>query len=248
MNPTHLPAHLPAHGDLRSLIDSSASEAIATVPTLRERRKRATEIEISEAALELFEQNGVAATTVGDIARAAGISERTFFRYFSSKEETVLDFQQWFRGPTLEWLAAVGAAFAGDDVSDASAGPADEPIIEQFENVCVGVLRQLDGPNRDAADRLRRIRTLMRSEPSLRAVSAMLDDERASSVADRIVEAFAGRVTVLEARLAAEIVGVGLRAACQTWSARLDAGEDATLEDAYRIVRGTIHSLTAAPS
>ena len=217
------PTQLPAHGDLRSLI----------APSLRERRKRATELEISDAALELFEQRGVAATTVGDIARAAGISERTFFRYYSSKEETVLDFQQWFREPTLEWLAT---------------GRTDEPILEQFEAVCVGVLRQLDGPNRDAAERLRRIRTLMRSEPSLRAVSAMLDDERASSVADRIVDAFDGRITVLEARLAAEIVGVGLRTACQTWSARLDNNEHATLEESYGLVRGAIHSLTAPPS
>ncbi|WP_213816388.1 TetR family transcriptional regulator [Glaciihabitans sp. dw_435] len=206
------------------------SSVEAAVLSLRERRRRDTEIEVSSAALDLFEKNGVAATTIADIARAAGISDRTFFRYYSSKEETVLDFQQWFRTPTREWLTT---------------GITDGPVLEQLEAVCVGVLRQLDGPNRDAANRLRRIRALMKTEPSLRAVSAMLDDERAYSLADQIVESFHGRVSLTEARLTAEIVGVGLRTACQMWSARLDNGDDATLEGTYQAVRSTIHSLTA---
>jgi len=198
--------------------------------SLRERRRLATEAEVGEAALELFEERGIAATTIGDIARAAGISERTFFRYFSSKEETVLDFQHWFDAPTRAWLAS---------------GPSPENLLEQLEEVCSVVLRQLDGPDRPAADRLRRIRSLMKNEPSLRAVSAMIDGEQAHALADRIVDSFDGRVTMVEARLAAEIVGMGLRSACENWSARLDAGEPATLEDSYRLVRAAITSLTA---
>lgn len=198
--------------------------------SLRERRRLATETEVSEAALALFEDQGIAATTIGDIARAAGISERTFFRYFSSKEETVLDFQHWFDAPTRAWLAGA---------------PSPENLLEQLEEVCAGVLRRLDGPERPAADRLRRIRSLMKSEPSLRAVSAMIDGEQAFALADRIVATFDGRVSPVEARLAAEIVGMGLRAACENWSARLDAGDDATLEGSYRLVRETLASLTA---
>jgi len=201
--------------------------------SLRERRRLATEAEVGEAALELFEKRGIAATTIGDISRAAGISERTFFRYFSSKEETVLDFQHWFDAPTRAWL---------------DAGPDERALLEQLQDVCAGVLRQLDGPQRAAADRLRRIRSLMKREPSLRAVSAMLDGEQAFALADRMVESFDGRVTLVEARLTAEIVGMGLRAACENWSSRLDAGEPATLDDSYRLVRQTITSLTAHPA
>jgi len=204
--------------------------AFVPVPGLRERRRLATEREVGDAALTLFEARGVAATTVGDIARAAGISERTFFRYFSSKEETVLDFQYWFRAPTLAWLAT---------------GTTDAPVLGQLESVCAEVLHELDGPGRDAAKRLRRIRTLMKSEPTLRAVSATLDHERAYRLADQIVDAFGGRVSELEARIAAEVVGVGLRAACERWSAQLDAGRPATLEESYRIVRGTMRALLA---
>lgn len=43
--------------------------------------------ELSHIALELFVERGFEETTVGDIAAAAGISRRTFFRYFSSKND-----------------------------------------------------------------------------------------------------------------------------------------------------------------
>ncbi len=43
--------------------------------------------ELSHIALQLFIDNGFDATTVDDVARAAGIGRRTFFRYFSSKND-----------------------------------------------------------------------------------------------------------------------------------------------------------------
>ncbi len=46
-----------------------------------------THAEISHAALALFIERGFDATTIDDIARAAGIGRRTFFRYFASKNE-----------------------------------------------------------------------------------------------------------------------------------------------------------------
>lgn len=57
---------------------------------LRERRKQRTEQELLRAGLQLFLTRGYGSTTVGDIAQAAEVSERTFFRYFASKEELVL--------------------------------------------------------------------------------------------------------------------------------------------------------------
>ena len=44
-----------------------------------------------EAGLELFERHGYEATTVAEIARAAGVTEMTFFRYFPAKEHLLLD-------------------------------------------------------------------------------------------------------------------------------------------------------------
>jgi AcrR family transcriptional regulator len=56
---------------------------------LRERKKQATRQAIHEAAMRLFAERGYDATTIADIADAAGISPRTFFSYFSAKEEAV---------------------------------------------------------------------------------------------------------------------------------------------------------------
>lgn len=58
-------------------------------PPLTERRKAQTRLEIAREAVRLFTTSGVAATSVEDIAVAAGISVRTFWRYFSSKENCV---------------------------------------------------------------------------------------------------------------------------------------------------------------
>jgi AcrR family transcriptional regulator len=55
-------------------------------PSLTERRRAQTSSEIHEAAITLFERQGVEATTVAEIAEAAGVSSRTFFRYYDNKE------------------------------------------------------------------------------------------------------------------------------------------------------------------
>jgi AcrR family transcriptional regulator len=57
---------------------------------LRERKRRETLQRISEAGLELFLAKGYEATTLDEIAAAAGISRRTFFYYFESKDELLL--------------------------------------------------------------------------------------------------------------------------------------------------------------
>lgn len=57
---------------------------------LRERTRRAVKAEIAEAAKRLFVERGFEATTIDDIAVAVGMSQRSVFRYFATKEEIVL--------------------------------------------------------------------------------------------------------------------------------------------------------------
>jgi AcrR family transcriptional regulator len=52
----------------------------------RERKKQQTREAIAQAALDLFVERGYAATTLAEIAEAAGVSTRTIFAYFPSKE------------------------------------------------------------------------------------------------------------------------------------------------------------------
>lgn len=59
-------------------------------PSLRERTKLAVQAELLEVGQRLFTEHGYEATTVDDIAAGAGMSKRSFFRYFASKEDLVL--------------------------------------------------------------------------------------------------------------------------------------------------------------
>ena len=69
------------------------SRAMPTVPTpvsLQAAKRRVVSEAIWHAALDLFAAQGYATTTIEQIADAAGVSRRTFFRYFSCKEAIVV--------------------------------------------------------------------------------------------------------------------------------------------------------------
>jgi AcrR family transcriptional regulator len=57
---------------------------------LRERKKLATRTALHEAALRLVAEHGLDAVSIDDIADRADVSPRTFFNYFSSKDDAVL--------------------------------------------------------------------------------------------------------------------------------------------------------------
>jgi AcrR family transcriptional regulator len=58
--------------------------------SLRAISRRAVNAEITAHAMRLFDEQGFAATTVEQIAEASGISSRSFFRYFATKEDVVI--------------------------------------------------------------------------------------------------------------------------------------------------------------
>lgn len=78
---------------------------------LRERRRAETRKAIADAALDLFLRNGYEQTTLDEIATAAGISRRTFFLYFESKEEILQAAQ------STGFVEALRDAFDGVDDS-----------------------------------------------------------------------------------------------------------------------------------
>jgi len=120
-----------------------------SAPTLRERTRRAVHAEITETALRLFAEQGFDATTVDQIARAAGISRRSFFHYFGSKEDVVLG--------DLEAL--------GQQVRAAlEARPATETAWEALREA----FKTLRGPDTEAVTRLQ-VAHMYADAPTLRA-------------------------------------------------------------------------------
>jgi AcrR family transcriptional regulator len=65
---------------------------------------------LQAAALELYSAQGFDATTVGEIAERAGLTERTFYRYFADSREVLFDGQDVFRRTFVEGVAAAPAA------------------------------------------------------------------------------------------------------------------------------------------
>jgi len=109
-------------------------------PSLRERKKAQTRAAIQTHALRLFREQGYDATTIEQIIEAANVSETTFFRYFPTKEDVVLqdDFDPLIIGAyqaqpnDLPPVPAVRAAFAA-----LFAHMSDEQQAEQRERVAL---------------------------------------------------------------------------------------------------------------
>ena len=101
----------------------------------REAHKIATRQAIQDAADRLFAERGYAETTVRDVADAAGVTERTLFRYFTGKEALLVrDIEAWL--PTL--TAEIRDRPAGEAPLDAVEGA----IFSLWERV-----RDGGGPN-----------------------------------------------------------------------------------------------------
>ena len=71
---------------------------------------------LEQAALELFAERGFEQTTVEDIATRAGLTKRTFFRYFSDKREVLFGGGDEFKQRFVDALAGAPASAAPIEV------------------------------------------------------------------------------------------------------------------------------------
>src|SRR5262245_62916948 len=116
---------------------------------LRERKRTRTRLMIQTEALRLFDRKGYAQTTVEEIADAAAISPRTFFRYFPSKEDVVM----WDQYDPLVVELLEGR-------------PDDEPLAESLRAV---IRESLGGLLRQDPERLLSRIRLAATVPEVRA-------------------------------------------------------------------------------
>ncbi len=120
----------------------------STAPGLRDRKRADTHARIQSEAMRLFTTHGFEATTLDAVAEAAGVSRRTLFHYFGSKEEIVFSTK-----------AGLGDLI----VAAVMARPADEPLLAMTENALMDMAANFQGPGPWALARL------IHDTPSLRA-------------------------------------------------------------------------------
>lgn len=179
----------------------------------RARKKAATKHAIQEHALRLFVEKGYDATTVDEIAAAAGVSHMTFFRYFPRKEDVV----EWDEyDPLLAELVA--------------ARPAHEPPLVALHNAIRVGIEGILSTDREAL--LIRTRLVLRN-PVLRARNVVAQD----ATRDLFASAMARRAGLTEADfattvLASAVLGA-ISVAIQTWAERDDADLVALLDEAF---------------
>lgn len=120
---------------------------------MAERKRQLVANELRDAALMLLATRGFDVVTVDDIVAAAGMSRRTFFRYFASKEDVVVRF-----------LADMGA-----DIVDelATRPPAEPPSIALRQALWVPFAACTDQP--DHTERARVVVRLILDTPALQA-------------------------------------------------------------------------------
>ncbi|MCC5574059.1 TetR family transcriptional regulator [Microtetraspora sp. AC03309] len=121
---------------------------------LRERKKQKTRIALIDAALDLFLTQGYDITTIDQVAAVVDVSPRTFFRYFSSKEEAALSLPQ-------DGLEILLAEFA--------ARPAAESPHQALSNAMRVMLDTLREGDAAEARRFLQARQLIGSTPTLLA-------------------------------------------------------------------------------
>ncbi|MDV7134650.1 TetR family transcriptional regulator [Williamsia muralis] len=121
-------------------------------PDLRTRRRTETRLQIQQAALDLFEQQGFELTTVDEIAASAGVSARTFFRYFATKEDSVLFDMYGFD-------EALRACVAGAEPSRFE--------LADVERAFEGVIASIREEQGELATTILRIQKLVSANPSL---------------------------------------------------------------------------------
>ena len=186
---------------------SAVSAVSVSESPRRERKKRQTRDALVHAALKLFDAKGYEHTAVREITDAVDVSERTFFRYFASKEDLAMSFARDFSDHLIKELAA--------------RPPGEEPL-NALGNAFRASLRAVTGddarPGEESVYLL--IIKLVESTPSLLAAHLRYLHDRD----DEIIRLLAERegvdpVTDLRPRIAAVVFGGLVAAANKEWRA-----------------------------
>jgi len=195
---------------------------------LRERKRTRTRLMIQTEALRLFGEKGYAQTTVEEIADAAAISPRTFFRYFPSKEDVVL----WDEYDPLALELLLGR-------------PDNEALLETFRAIIRETLAALY--RRDPARLLIRIR-LAATVPEVRARFLDAQTHGVEELAELLAAKRGAPVDALTLRVAASAMIATISVAADIWQSG-DGKADllASFDQATDALAAVVSDLSAKP-
>ncbi|MYQ33890.1 TetR/AcrR family transcriptional regulator [Streptomyces sp. SID4956] len=188
-------------------------------PSLPERHRETIRLEIALAAVPLFTEKGIHGTSAGEVAESLGVSTRTLWRYFSTKEAFVRP------------LLSVGMDAVLRRVREF---PADRTLLEALQQVST-----LGSQNPEALGHLRTLVRMTRTEPGLRAVWLDVYYETAAALTEIIEEREPGPESVgPRARVQAFALNAALLSAVETWAwdDSTDAGPGDTIRAALDVV------------
>jgi AcrR family transcriptional regulator len=199
--------------------------------SLRERKKHQMRQALEAAALELFAERGFDQVSVEEIASAVGVSSRTFFRYFGSKEDVVL-------GPMLAVQPVLAAALAQR--------PAEEPVLETLRRALDHLAHHLEAQRPDLVLRFQ----IAKRTPALAARAIHVREEWRMLLA-RTVAARLGVDLMTDPRphVAAAWAMAGLSAARARWDfGATDRDLPSLLDEAFELLSGDLAAALAPAS
>ena len=205
-------------------------------PGRRERKKQRTRDALFEAAMELFAAKGYDRTAVHEITDAVDVSERTFFRYFASKEDLVLSF---IRDGAAAFAAALAARPADEEPLTPAPPALQSSLLDQhrsaFEDLDLLVLDIHDAIAGSLTAYLAAMRLIDSTPTLLAAYLRSVHDHD-----DEIIEVLARRegvdpVADRRPRVLAAVIGAMVFLANKDWQASdTESPEDlAAAFDAY---------------
>ena len=186
---------------------------------LRERKKAETHQALAKAALHLADELGPERVTVEAIADAAGVSPRTFFNYFSSKEDAIV---------------GIAPAQSSALLADLLARPDDEPPLDALRAVVLAAAERLQAGGDDWVIRHR----LIQKHHSLAVIRAAWFAEVERRMADEIARrtGLDPGLDVYPALVVSAALGA-LRVTIDVWQERVRVGALETLiDDAFDVL------------
>lgn len=151
---------------------SAAETSEKMAPNRRERKKLETRAALEAAAMRLFAEQGYEGTTVEEIAEAADVAVRTFFRYFQSKQDVL--------------FGDVAHDLTGRIRANLRRQPESEPLV----SAVAGALRAMESDEPDQQEqilvRLRLLEQLPELAGTYHVLFQRLHDEIAQYVAERL--------------------------------------------------------------